>query len=88
MATSVITSRPILNTFTLTVPKADVSFFKAMAKKMGWMIEHKRATAKKPQKYDVTKTASYREAMEDVKHGSVTEYDSVEDLFQKLGIAL
>lgn len=40
----------------------------------------------KPKEYDVTKTASYREAMEDVKHGRVTEYDSVEDMFQKLGI--
>ncbi len=40
----------------------------------------------KPKEYDVTKTASYRAAMEDVKHGRVTEYDSVEDMFQKLGI--
>lgn len=42
----------------------------------------------KPKEYDVTKTASYRAAMEDVKHGRVTEYDSVEDMFQKLGITL
>ena len=42
----------------------------------------------KPQKLDVTKSASYRAAMDDVKHGRVTEYDSVEDLFQKLDIAL
>ena len=39
-----------------------------------------------PKEYDVTKTASYRAAMADVKHGRVTEYDSVEDMFQKLGI--
>ena len=36
--------------------------------------------------YDITKTAGYREAMDDVKNGRVTTYDSVEDLFQKLGI--
>ena len=42
----------------------------------------------KPKTHDITKTASYREAMEDVKHGRVTEYDSVEDMFQKLGITL
>ena len=42
----------------------------------------------KPKEYDITKTAGYKEAMDDVKHGRVTEYDSVEDLFQKLGIAL
>ena len=37
---------------------------------------------------DVTKTADYKAAMDDVKHGRVTEYDSVEDLFEKLGVAL
>ena len=36
--------------------------------------------------YDITKTAGYREAMDDVKNGRVTTYDSVENLFQKLGI--
>ena len=38
------------NTFTLTVPKADVSFFKTMAKKMGWTVERKKAA--KPRLYD------------------------------------
>jgi hypothetical protein len=42
----------------------------------------------KPKEYDITKTAGYKAAMDDVKNGRVTEYDSVEDLFQKLGIAL
>ena len=36
---------------------------------------------------DITKTADYKAAMDDVKHGRVTEYDSVEDLFEKLGVA-
>lgn len=81
MATTVTTARSMPNTFTLTVPKADVSFFKTMAKKMGWMIERKKATTQKPKEYDVTKTASYREAMEDVKHGRVYEAKSVDDMF-------
>ena len=38
------------DTFTLTVPKADVSLFKSIAKKMGWKIERKRAA--KPRLYD------------------------------------
>ena len=42
-------------------------------------------TAKKKE-HDICKTAGYREAMDDVKNGRVTTYDSVEDLFQKLGI--
>ena len=36
--------------YTLTVPKADVSFFKTMAKKMGWTVERKKAA--KPRLYD------------------------------------
>ena len=39
-----------------------------------------------PKKYDITKTAGFREAMEDVKHGRVSHYDSVDDLFKELGI--
>ena len=38
------------DTFTLTVPKADVSLFKSIAKKMGWKIERKRTA--KPRYYD------------------------------------
>ena len=37
------------DTFTLTLPKADVNFFKTMAKKMGWTIERKKV---KPRLYD------------------------------------
>ena len=37
---------------------------------------------------DITKTADYKAAMDDVKHCRVPEYDSVEDLFEKLGVAL
>ena len=37
------TPRVSPDTFTLTVPKADVSLFKSIAKKMGWKIERKRS---------------------------------------------
>ena len=40
----------------------------------------------KEKDYDITKTAGYREAMDDVKNGRVTTYDSVDDMFKKLGI--
>ncbi|MBQ2498265.1 MAG: hypothetical protein II509_06435, partial [Prevotella sp.] len=40
----------------------------------------------KPKEYDITKTAGFREAMDDIKHGRVTTYDSVNDLFKELGI--
>ena len=36
--------------------------------------------------YDVTKTAGYREAMDDVKHGRVTHYDSLKDFYKEMGL--
>ena len=33
---------------------------------------------------DVTQTAGYREAMEDVERGRVTKYSSLEDFFQEM----
>ena len=44
------TTKTSPDTFMLTVPKADVSFFRTMAKKMGWTIERKRTA--KPRLYD------------------------------------
>ena len=38
----------------------------------------------KPKEYDITKTAGYREAMDDVKHGRVTHHDSVDDMFRSI----
>ena len=36
--------------------------------------------------YDITKTAGYREAMDDVKHGRVTHYDSLKDFYKEMGL--
>ena len=38
------------DTFTLSIPKDEVSFFKKMAKKMGWSIEKKKK--ERPRLYD------------------------------------
>ena len=38
------------DTFTLNVPKSEVSFFRTMAKKMGWTSEKKKK--EKPRMYD------------------------------------
>ncbi|MBR1932662.1 MAG: hypothetical protein IJ841_03150 [Prevotella sp.] len=71
------------DTFTLTVPKADVSFFKTMAKKMGWTIKRKRTA--KPRLYD-PETGEYlndktMKAIEDVRSGKepVYEINSMEE---------
>ena len=45
-----VTPTAQFDTFMLNVPKDDVSFFKKMAKKMGWSIEKKKK--EKPRLYD------------------------------------
>lgn len=40
----------------------------------------------KPKKYDITKTASFRAAKEDVKHGRVTTYTSLDDFYKEMGL--
>lgn len=67
------------NTFTLTVPKTDVSFFMAMAKKMGWMIVRKRTAPKTPRLYD-PETGEYlnnktMKAIKDVRSGKEPVYE-------------
>ena len=36
--------------------------------------------------YDITKTAGYREAMDDVKNGRVTHYESLKDFYKEMGL--
>ena len=38
----------------------------------------------KPKEHDITKTAGYREAMDDVKNGRVYHADSVDDMFKQI----
>ena len=70
------------DTFTLTVPKADVSFFKTMAKKMGWTVERKKAA--NPRLYD-PETGDYlndatMKVIEDARKGkNVIEVGSMDD---------
>ncbi|MBQ6750998.1 MAG: hypothetical protein IJR02_09590 [Bacteroidaceae bacterium] len=40
----------------------------------------------KPKEYDVTKTAGFRNAMEDVKHGRVTTYNTLKDFYKEMGL--
>ena len=43
---------------------------------------------KSTKEQDITKTAGYKEAMDDVQNGRVTRYESVDQLFEELGIAV
>lgn len=40
----------------------------------------------KPKEHDITKTAGYREAMDDVKNGRVYHYDSLKDFYEEMGL--
>ena len=37
-------------------------------------------------KIDITKTTGFKEALEDVKHGRVTKYESLEDFYKEMGL--
>ena len=71
-----------LDTYMLTVPKSDVSFFKTMAKKMGWTIERQRKV--KPRLFDPETGDSLNDAtmkvIEDARKGkNVIEVGSMDD---------
>lgn len=78
MATMTI-SKQMPDTFILSIPKADVNFFKTMAKKMGWTIKRN-----KTKELDITKTAAFREAKDDVMQGRVYHADTVDDMFKQI----
>ena len=35
---------------------------------------------------DITQTAGYKEAMDDIKYGRVTEYASLKDFYKEMGL--
>ncbi|MBQ8968751.1 MAG: hypothetical protein IJ064_03330 [Bacteroidaceae bacterium] len=45
-----------------------------------------KVSVPRTKKYDITKTAGFREAMEDVKCGRVTHYDSLQDFYKEMGL--
>ena len=56
-----------------------------MDEKVTWGQENRpRDSQKETKQFDITKTGGYRESMDDVKHGRVTHYDSVDDMFKDI----
>ena len=76
------------DTFTLTVPKADVNFFKTMAKKMGWTIERKRTAKPRlyaPETGDHLNDATMK-VIENARKGKdVIEVGSMDDYLKLVG---
>ena len=63
-----------VTTIYLELPKCDLAFLRKLAANMGWTIPQKR------------KMTGIERALEDVKQGRVTTYESVDDFFKEMGI--
>ena len=64
-----------MDTFFLEIPKEDTSLLKSLVKRMGWSV-HKTTAPK----------TAYEQALEDKENGRINEYESVDEMFSKLGI--
>ena len=74
-------------TLVLQVPDESlVSKVKQACKMIVGVASVRRLQPAKKKVYDITKTAGYREAMDDVKHGRVTHYDSLKDFYKEMGL--
>lgn len=68
----------------LLVSISDLSMLNDIKKAISML---KGVTAVKKQKvkeFDITKTKAFQEALDDVKHGRVTHYASVDDMFRSV----
>lgn len=62
-----------MGTFTVQMPKADLTILKSLGKRLGWKI----TTGSHAKKTD------YEQSIDDIEHGRVTEYASVDDMLGK-----
>ena len=68
----------------LLVSISDLSMLNDIKKAIS-MLKGVTAVKKQKQKeYDITKTKAFKEALDDVKHGRVTHYASVDDMFKSV----
>jgi len=74
-----LTPAMAFDTISLNIPKTDLSFFKTLAKKMGWVI-NKKSTPRKKRLYD-PETGEYLndETMKAIEDDSVAFSGSFED---------
>ena len=74
-------------TIVLQVPDESlVSRIKQACKMLLGVTDVKIHRTPKAKVTDITQTEGFKEAIEDVKQGRITQYDSVKDLFDELGI--
>ena len=72
-------------TIVLQVPDESlVSKVKQACKMLLGVTSVKVQKEAKPKEYDITKTAGFREAMDDIEHGRVYHAESVDDMFKQV----
>lgn len=72
-------------TLVLQVPDESlVSKVKQACKMLLGVTSVKVQKEAKPKEFDITKTAGFREAMDDVENGRVYHADSVDDMFNQI----
>ena len=83
MATnSASTPRPVI----LNVSLEDVLMLRDVKKAISMLRGVTKVSVPRGKKYDITKTVGFREAMEDVRCGRVTHYDSLQDFYKEMGL--
>jgi len=70
----------------LTVNIEDVSMLEQIKQAISMLrgVVSVKEKKTKPKEYDITKTAGFREAMDDIEHGRGYHADSVDDMFQQI----
>ena len=68
----------------LLVTISDLSMVNDIKKAISMLKGVTTVKKQKVKEFDITKTKAFQEALDDVKHGRVTHYDSVDDMFRSV----
>ena len=68
----------------LLVSISDLSMLNDIKKAISMLKGVTTVKKQKQKEFDITKTKGFQEALDDVKHGRVTHYDSVDDMFRSV----
>ncbi len=73
-------------TIVLQVPEENLVSKVKQACKMLMGVTSVKVQKSQSKAEDITKTAHYKAAMDDVKNGRVTTYESLEDFYKEMGL--
>ena len=68
----------------LLVSISDLSMVNDIKKAISMLKGVTTVKKQKQKEFDITKTKGFQEALDDVKHGRVTHYNSVDDMFRSV----